>query len=390
MTENKPHVVIFGAGMTGRGHIGQLAFEGGWKITFVDKKPELVETLSQAGRYTVRMISDNPRDVVISDYGVFHIDDKAAISEAIAKCDMVITAVLAGNLPDVAPVLAEGLSRRLMDKTRKPLNIIAAENVNEGSSALWSLTSKYLSIEERREYGCLFGFPNSMVARVVPRSSDPLVIPAEDYNEWTAELPARVGGPLLLNGLEWVPNQEARLKRKLYIHNTGHAVCAYLGVLKGYGFIHEAAQDEWVLSCVRKSIVESSRAVGKAYGFDDSDVMAYANNLLNRLPKDALPDSIDRVIREPIRKLGIDDRFIGPLKLCEKYGLPLDGLCLGIAAVLAANTMDTEGLKLASVIRDKGPVAALSEVSGYAPDAESEQAIQDYYSSLLSRDFSSI
>ncbi len=390
MTGNKPHVVIFGAGMTGRGHIAQLAFEGGWKLTFVDKNSELVKILDRAGKYTVPMVSDHPRDVVISDYQVFHIDDKAAISEAIAKCDMVITAVLAGNLPGVAPVLAEGLSRRLMDKSRKPLNIIAAENVSEGSSALWSLTSKHLSIEERRAYGHLLGFPNSMVARVVPRSSDPLVIPAEDYNEWTAELPARVGDPPPLDGLEWVPNQEARLKRKLYIHNNGHAVCAYLGVLKGYEFIHEAAQDKWVMSHVRKSIVESGRAVSKAYGFDESDVMAYANNLLDRLPKDALPDSIDRVIREPIRKLGISDRLIGPLQLCERYGLPLDGLCLGIAAVLAANTMDAEGLKLASIVQSKGPVTALSEVSGYTPAAETGRAIEDYYNSLLSNDFSSI
>lgn len=349
-----------------------------------------MKILGQAGRYTVRMISDNPRDFVISDYRVFHIDEKTAISEAIVKCDMVITAVLAGNLAGVAPVLAEGLSCRIMDKSRDPLNIIAAENMNEGSSALWSLTSKYLSIEERKAYGHLFGFPNSMVARVVPRSSDPLVIPAEDYNEWTAELPARVGDPPSLNGLEWVPNQEARLKRKLYIHNTGHAVCAYLGVLKGYAFIHEAAQDKWVLSHVRKSIVESGRAVSKAYGFGESEVMAYASNLLDRLPKDALPDSIDRVIREPIRKLGISDRFIGPLELCERYGLPLDGLCLGIAAVLAANTMDAEGLKLASIVRNKGPVTALSEVSGYTPDAESGQAIEGYYNSLLSSDFPSI
>ena len=65
MTENKPHVVIFGAGMTGRGHIAELAFESGWKITFVDKKSELVKILGRAGRYTVRMISDNLVDLAV-------------------------------------------------------------------------------------------------------------------------------------------------------------------------------------------------------------------------------------------------------------------------------------------------------------------------------------
>ena len=173
MAGSKPNLVIFGAGMTGRGHIAQLAFESGWNITFIDKNAELVMLLNDAGKYTVHLISDHPRDVVISDYKAIHTDDKNAIAEAILNSDMVITSVLPNNLADVAPLLAEGLKRRLA-QICKPLNIIAAENMNEGSSILWSFTSKYLTDDEKQQYGKDFGFPNSMVARVVPRTSDPL------------------------------------------------------------------------------------------------------------------------------------------------------------------------------------------------------------------------
>jgi sugar/nucleoside kinase (ribokinase family)/mannitol-1-phosphate/altronate dehydrogenase len=389
MAGNKPNVVIFGAGMTGRGHIAQLAFEGGWSITFVDRNPELIKLLNNAGKYTVHLISDNPRDVIISDYKAIHTDNKNAIAEAVSNSDLVITSVLATNLSGVAPLLAEGLKLRLTHK-KEPLNIIAAENVNEGSSMLWSLTSPYLSAEEQQQYGKAFGFPNSMVARVVPRSLDPLYIITEDYNEWTADMLNCAGDPPSVNGLEWVQNQEARLKRKLFIHNTGHAICAYLGVIKGYKFIHESAQDEWVLSWVDTATTESGSAVAREFGFDEGAIRKYAHSLTDRLPKDALPDGIDRVVREPIRKLGLNDRLLGPLALCEKHDLPRDGLCLGIAAVLASKIDDDEGSRLSNLIKENGAIKALTIVSNYKPDAETSRKIEMYYDLLSSLAFSSI
>lgn len=389
MIESKPLLVIFGAGMTGRGHIAQLAFESGWNIIFIEKNEKLVKLLNDAGKYTVHLISSKNRDVIISDYRVIHTQDNDAVAEAIFRADMVVTSVLPNNLSDVAPLLAQGLEIRLKQE-KKPLNIIAAENMNEGSSILWSLTSPYLTESSQEQYGKSFGFPNSMIARVVPRSLVPLYIVAEDYNEWTADILNRVGDPPSISGLEWVDNQEARLKRKLYIHNTGHAVCAYLGAIKGYKFIHESAQDKWVISWVKTAIDESGSAVAKEFGFDEESIKKYAQSLVDRIPNDILPDNIDRVVREPIRKLGLDDRLIGPLALCEKYDLQRDGICLGISAVLASEIKDEEGNKLTNLVKEKGVTEALKMVSNYEPNAETSRRIDMYYGSLCSLAFSSI
>ena len=388
MGENRNiRVVIIGAGMTGRGHIAQLVHESGWKITFVERDPELVKILKDK-TYTVRLISKNTRDVVISGYDIFSLDSKPDIYKAIAEADLVITSVLPNNLSSVAPILAECLRFRLLQKNavpkKMPLNVVAAENMNNGSSALWLLTSNYLSFDEKQEFGRSFGFPNSMIARVVPRSSDPLLILTEDYNEWTADKLSRVGNPPPLDGLEWVDNQEARLKRKLYIHNTGHGVCAYLGVLRGYKFIHESARDQWIMSYTKAATAESGDAVAREFGFDTQQINNYAQSLIDRLPLDALPDSIDRVVREPIRKLGAKDRFLGPLSLCEKYDLPRHGLCMGIAAVLAAKPLDDEGYRLSAIVHERGPIGAINEVSRYTPDIESEKLIEEYYELLIS------
>ena len=143
MAGNKPNLVIFGAGMTGRGHIAQLAFESGWDLTFIDKDSALVDLLKRYGKYVVHLISNNPRDVNISGFKVFHNEDKGVI-ESIVGADMIITSVLPNNLADVAPLLADGLRARLK-KNGKPINVIAAENMNDGSFMLLQFTSKYLS-----------------------------------------------------------------------------------------------------------------------------------------------------------------------------------------------------------------------------------------------------
>jgi mannitol-1-phosphate 5-dehydrogenase len=230
-----------------------------------------------------------------------------------------------------------------------------------------------------------------MIARVVPVAEDPLFILAEDYNEWTADATARVGESPPLAGLEWVPNQTARLQRKLYLHNTGHATCAYFGFLRGYEFVHEAARDPWILEQVRAAIADSGRAVAAEYGFAEEEVRAYAENLLDRLPSDALPDRLARVVREPIRKLGPDERFLGPLRLCERHGLPREGLCGGIAAVLAAAerhgvrslpSADQEWEQLATLMRERGPVGALQEVSGWTLDEQSARTVAEAYAWL--------
>jgi len=373
-------LVLFGAGMTGRGQVAQLAFEDGWELTFVDRDRDLVHRLRQAGRYTVRLVSERPRDVVIAGYRVLGLEEEEAVAQAVAEADLVVTAVRPNNLSSVAPVLAKGLVVRLRDSPPAPLNVIAAENMNESSATLWAYTRPYLAEREQ----AAFGFPNSMIARVVPVAEDPLLILAEDYNEWTADAVARVGEPPSLAGLEWVPNQTARLQRKLYIHNTGHATCAYLGLRRGHEFVHEAAQDPWVLEQVRAAISDSGRAVAAEFGLAEAEVRAYAENLLDRLPADALPDRLARVVREPIRKLGPDERFLGPLRLCERHDLPRAGLCVGIAAVLAAlsDPSDPEGARLAALVRERGPVGAVEKVSGCVLDDQSAQAIAEAYARL--------
>ena len=51
--------VIFGAGNIGRGFIGQLLSESGYRVTFVDIDAELVTALAAAGSYRLQAVFDD-------------------------------------------------------------------------------------------------------------------------------------------------------------------------------------------------------------------------------------------------------------------------------------------------------------------------------------------
>lgn len=383
MGADAPKLVLFGAGMTGRGQVAQLADESGWQLTLVDRNAELVNALNLAGRYTVRLVSADPRDVVISGYRALHVSQSEELAAELAQADLVVTAVLPANLAGLAPTLAAGLRSAIPRRRGRPLNVVAAENMNESSHTLWREVRKRLTPVEMDAFRDEFGFPNSMIARVVPVAEDPLLILAEDYNEWTADARVRLGQPPELAGLEWVYNQTARLQRKLYIHNTGHATCAYLGALKGYEFVHQAAQDPQVLEWTRQAAYESGAAVALEHGFTQQNVREYADGLLGRLPSDALPDSLVRVVRDPLRKLGPQERLLGPVRQCEKHGLPRDGLCRAIAAVLLLDLPgDLQVSEVRQMVALQGVRRAIEFIGGGRLHPDTAAAIEAHYAAL--------
>ena len=69
-------IVVFGAGATGRGHVGLLAWQSGFEIVFVDKKPDLVARLQEAGCYKVRLYGSTVQEIDVSGYRVYHSLDR--------------------------------------------------------------------------------------------------------------------------------------------------------------------------------------------------------------------------------------------------------------------------------------------------------------------------
>jgi mannitol-1-phosphate 5-dehydrogenase len=378
-------IVVFGAGATGRAHVGLLAWQAGFEIVFVDKKPYLVAALQRTGCYQVKLYGRQCEHVTVSGFRVYHSEQRQAVAKEIADAALVLTAVFDHNLPDVAQTLALAVSTCRRAGRQTPLNCIACENMMDSSSTLGRHARHRLKGEDLEYCEEYVGFPDCMISRIVPRPEpDPLVMVAEDYNEWTARAESFKGEkPLGLTALELVDNQTARLERKLFIHNGGHAICGYLGFHRQCTYIHEAVADPVVAGHVVGALDELGEIVRRKHGFSAEAIEAYKEDLTRRGAVAELRDEVLRVVRDPVRKLSSRERLVAPALLAEEYGLPRRWIVQGIVAALKyRHPGDLQSLQLAEKLRQQDLAAVVEEVCGIrqgsALGAEIAQAWKDW------------
>jgi len=358
-------ILIIGAGATGRGHLGALCFEAGFDLTFVDRDTSLIETLANAGRYTVTLCGDAERELVVDRFRALDVADAEAVAHEFEQAALVLTAVLPENLPAIAPVLALGVRRRITSRPATPTNVIACENMQCGSTALRDMVCAHLSPDEQERASACVGFPDAMISRIVPLpKANPLRIVAEDYNEWVARRADFLAPKPPLDALELVDNLEARLERKLFMHNGAHAVCAYLAFHKGRQFIHQAVADPSIARVVNAALDEIGQVVRRAHAFSQESIDAYKQSFVKRAGIARIADPVARVVRDPIRKLAPNERLVAPALLAHNFALPRKNIVAGIAAALAYQSdNDPQSLRVADLLRTESPAHAFAQIS---------------------------
>lgn len=369
--------VQFGAGNIGRGFAGQLFSESGFEVVFVDVVPDLVRLLNERRSYPIRMACDEPWTVTISNVRAVDGRDVPAVADEILSADLMCTAVGVNVLPRIAPTIAAGIRVRADAGVEKPVNIIICENLQNMGPFLKGEVRKALPEEHHQYLEEKVGFVESVVGRMVPvmteeqKREDPLLVVVEPYKHLPISRAAIKGEWFDIAGIEPAENFQSFVDRKLYAHNAGHAVAAYLGYLKGYQFIYEAMGDPEVSSSVRGAMAETGEALVKKHSLDPAEHQAHIDDLLSRFANAALGDQVSRVGGDPLRKLGPDDRLVGGAKLCLEYGVYPAHLCKAIAAALRFNPPgDPTAPKVQELVRELGPAGALREISGLAEDSE--------------------
>ncbi|KFF66758.1 mannitol-1-phosphate 5-dehydrogenase [Pectobacterium brasiliense] len=364
----------FGAGNIGRGFIGKLLADANVELTFADVNQPLLDALNSRTSYTVRIVGDNTQVDTVSNVSAVHSGSQDAVA-LIAVADLVTTAVGPQILEKIAGTIAQGLVKRHNDGNTRPLNIIACENMVRGTSQLKQHVLKLLPEGHQEWVVEHVGFVDSAVDRIVPPSEagsdDVLAVTVETFSEWIVDKTQFCGKPPAIPGMELTDNLMAFVERKLFTLNTGHAITAYLGQQARHQTIRDAILDPKVRAVVKGAMEESGAVLIKRYGFDAEKHAAYINKILSRFENPHLHDDVERVGRQPLRKLSAGDRLIKPLLGTLEYHLPHDNLITGIAAAMHYRSeQDPQALELAELIRTQGPQAALVQISGLDADSE--------------------
>lgn len=173
-----------------------------------------------------------------------------------------------------------------------------------------------------------------------------------------------------MTALELVDNQSARLERKLFIHNGGHATCGYFGFHRGHKYIHEAVADPEVARCVLGALDELGNVVRQKWGFSPESIVEYEQDLCRRGAVSEMRDEILRVVRDPIRKLSSRERLVAPAKLAVEFGLPVHWISWAIVAVMHyRHPQDLQSVALARQLEEDGLHSVLSKVCGIDPSS---------------------
>ncbi|HBF6250307.1 TPA: mannitol-1-phosphate 5-dehydrogenase, partial [Clostridioides difficile] len=250
--------IQFGAGNIGRGFIGGLLVKSGYHVVFADVNEEILNSINKDKKYTIHI-----RDVECIDEVIDNISAVSSIKEEIideiVQAEIITTAVGPLVLTKIASTIAKGIKARKEKGLTSNLNIIACENAIYASSSLKEEVLKYLNKEEVEYLEIYVGFPNCSVDRIVPpgKNENPLDVTVENFYEWNVEKQGFKGEIPTIVGMNLADNLMAYIERKLFTLNTGHAITAYIGYLKGYKTIEESIKDKFICDIVKSAMVES-------------------------------------------------------------------------------------------------------------------------------------
>jgi len=373
----KKKLVQYGAGNIGRGFIGELFARADYEVVFVDVRDDIIELFNRNRTYPVNFVSDEgSHEIMITGIRAVHGRNIDAVADEIAHADIMATAVGVSVLPHIVKPVAQGLKQRWNSGNDSPIDIIICENKIDAYKYLRELFLQEFSEEECEKFNHTVGLVEASIGRMVPvmtpemQKGNPLRVCVESY----AELP--VDGDSLKGGVPNVPGGipaspfSFYIRRKLFIHNMGHALTAYFGFLNGDTYISQAVRNPHVRLLAEGAMRQSARALSKEYGMELGVILDHVADLIVRFHNRALGDTAERVGGDPLRKLSRTDRLAGAAIYCHEQGLPGAYIHAGIAAgLLYENPKDEASVQLQDFINQKGASKTLEAICGIASDS---------------------
>lgn len=379
------NAVMYGGGNIGRGFIGSLLSQSGYRVTFIDVAEPVVKHLQEKQCYPIRYVSSTGyEDVLVENVTAVNGNDTEAASDAIANCDIMATAVGARILKFIVPNIVAGLRKRWAQGER-PLNIIVCENLMDANLVVEGMIKEQLTAQECQIFDKTVGLVEASIGRMVPvqteemKDGEPMRVCVERYGFLPTDKAAFKGGvPEIKNMVPFAPF-DFYIKRKLYVHNMGHATCAYLGDLLGLEYIYQSIDVADVRVLVQNAMLESAMALSKKYGVAYEDIVMHITDLLGRFTNAALMDTCARVGGDPGRKLSSDDRLIGSSLLALEQGITPAYISVGAAAGLHRYINEAEGMEQG----EEAALQVLTQVSKLPTDGTLTQMILAMYRKIL-------
>ncbi|CAD6505109.1 BgTH12-00605 [Blumeria graminis f. sp. triticale] len=367
--------VHFGAGNIGRGFVAEFLYNSGYEIVFCDISVPLVNRLNEQKKYkVVRVGGEGMSEVTITNYRAINTQTNATNAiEEIMSADLVTCSVGPKVLEFIAPIIAKGIDGR--SNKAPPVTIIACENAIAATETLANYVRdpSYTDPDRLSHLNERAKFANSAIDRIVPAQNldAGLDVKLELFYEWIVDLTSFQGhSPPKIDGVKWVENLAPYIERKLFTVNTGHATAAYYGYVYQKATVYDALQDILILEEVKNVLKETSELITSKYCIKESEHEEYVKSIIKRISNPYLEDTIERVGRCPLRKLGRDERFIRPAVELARDGRSIQGILRAIEMAFRFQNVDgdDESREMASILKDNCPEEVVKRICGLKSD----------------------
>ena len=352
--------VGFGFGAIQSGLLLYEAFQSGnfSRLVVAEVVPEVVEAVRGAGGYALNIATAEGIEQCFVDgieiYNPTVDEDAKMLVEALAEAQEIGTALPSvdfftdGTL-SVADLLWHAFVKKLNDPGLPNAVVYTAENNNHAAEVLkdavgLDLTGRvqFLNTVVGKMSGVVVDekqIEEDGLARVTPAASRAFLV--EAFNRILID---RIDLPGFRRGIEVFAEKDDLLpfeEAKLYGHNAVHALIGYLAHGEHCRYMSDVDAFPEILEIARTAFLEESGAalIRKYAGLDplftEEGFHAYAEDLLKRMMNPWLRDQVERVIRDPERKLGWNDRLIGTMRLVLSQGLRPDHFAAGARAAIS-------------------------------------------------------
>ena len=362
--------IILGAGRIGRGFVTELMTLNNIQVTFFDAMPAMVESLNREKEYTIHVLGNPDLDLRKTDVVAYETSDTDKLAQCWQEADFVFTACGGKNLKSVGATLASAFKKMAAAGKLHVSNIVTCENWIDPAKDLKEGILENLSAQEAEEFEKYTGVSEAVILCTGTGAPDPSKV-ANPMDTWVQNLRYlpidrdRIKGEIpKLEYVEFVPAFGDLLKQKIYTNNTSVATVAYLGRLLGKTYVAESANDPQIEPILDGVYAEINQALVKGLGINEESQLAFSKRAKAKYTDPDIIDVVTRIGRDPIRKLGPEDRFIGPMTIAINAGVEPKNIALGCAAALYfENPEDESAVELAKMRREKGIDYILENVS---------------------------
>lgn len=242
-------------------------------------------------------------------------------------------------------IIIAGLKRRRF-KGLAPFTIVSCDNIpGNGHVAqnaiigLASLFDKELSVWIKENVA----FPNSMVDRITPATSDREIefcrktyniedkspVFCEEFRQWVIEDNFTLGRPKLEDvGVTFVEDVAPYELMKIRILNGGHAAIAYAGELLDIHYVHEAMEEPLIAGFLKK--LEQSEIIPCVPPVPNTNLQDYFVLIEQRFSNPKIGDTISRLAQDGSNR---QPKFILP-SIADRLEKDQDIMGLALASAL--------------------------------------------------------